>query len=74
MHSGSVLCPWASGKHTLETLSKALEVKTSNAAEILRILKQLPVEELLRVQEKIPTVILNHDFLFLCNFDTIFKY
>lgn len=57
MQSGSVLCPWAVGRtHTAETLANALEVKTTNLAEILRILKELPVEKLLEVQNKLPPV------------------
>lgn len=62
MHSGSVLCPWATGKTTVESLANALELQTTNAAEILSILRKLPVEKLLEVQIKLPQVILNEIF------------
>ncbi|KAF2898715.1 hypothetical protein ILUMI_07460 [Ignelater luminosus] len=54
MQSGTALDYWSRGQSSATLIAEALELQTVNEREILKILQDLSVEELYKIQEKIP--------------------
>lgn len=54
LQSSSAFCGWAKGSPSLPLVTKALNLQTTNAKEVLGILRKMPVDQLLELQEKIP--------------------
>lgn len=57
MQSGSALNQWASGSNNKENISQILNLKTTDEKEILETLRELPVEKLFEVQQKLEEVV-----------------
>lgn len=57
LQSGCATVPWAEGQHSAALIAKALNLETTEEKEIFNIIKDMPTEELFKIQEKVPDVI-----------------
>lgn len=57
MQSGVALNTWSRGQPSAPVVAKALQLETTNEADILKLLQSLTLQELLQVQEKVSKVI-----------------
>lgn len=58
MQSGSALNPWSITRTDVEGIAKILGLSSADEREVLKKLQEVPVSEVLNVQEKLKDVML----------------